>query len=291
MSADPMLEVSNLSVSYAGRRQAGTLAVDSVNLVIDEGQTHGLVGESGSGKSTLGKAILGLVRISGGSVLFGGSEITHADKRRRRELSQQVQVVFQDPYTSFNPSRTVGQTVSETLTVRTDLDRADIRRRVADMLERVGIGQDAAGRYPAQFSGGQRQRIAIARALLPRPRLVICDEPVSALDLSVQAQVLNLLIDLQNDFGLAYLFISHDLAVVQHLCHYITVLRRGRVVESGEAAQVCSAPSDAYTRELLAAAPVADPAVQQQRREQRLIGRQAPPVAVPAQKVLPDMTH
>jgi peptide/nickel transport system ATP-binding protein len=177
--------------------------------------------------------------------------------------------VFQDPYGSFNPSRTIGQSVAETLGQGSRLSREATRRRVGEMLTRVGIEPKAMDRYPNQFSGGQRQRIAIARALLPSPRLVICDEPVSALDLSVQAQVLNLLLDLRRDLDVAFLFISHDMAVVQYLCDRVVVLQRGEIVESGDVAAVCGRPQDPYTRMLLAAAPVADPIRQAARREQR----------------------
>jgi ABC-type oligopeptide transport system ATPase subunit len=270
MLLQPVLEVENLTAGYRPRRKARSVdALKGVSIRIDAGETLGLVGESGSGKTTLGNAILGLVPVSDGRVLFDGRDIAGLSRADRRELSQHVQVVFQDPYSSFDPKRTVGQAVAETLTVRRDLDRAEIRQRVGDMLERVGIDRGATGRYPGQFSGGQRQRIAIARALLPNPKLVICDEAVSALDLSVQAQVLNLLVDLQREFGLAYLFITHDLAVAQHVCDRVAVLRRGKIVETGDADQVFAKATDPYTQALVAAAPVADPVEQQRRRSIR----------------------
>jgi peptide/nickel transport system ATP-binding protein len=270
MLLHPVLEVENLTAGYRARRKARSVdALKGVSIRIDAGETLGLVGESGSGKTTLGNAILGLVPVSDGRVLFDGRDIAGLSRADRRGLSQHVQVVFQDPYSSFDPKRTVGQAVAETVTVRRDLDRAEVRQRVGDMLERVGIDRGAAGRYPGQFSGGQRQRIAIARALLPNPKLVICDEAVSALDLSVQAQVLNLLVDLQREFGLAYLFITHDLAVARHVCDRVAVLRRGKIVETGDVDQVFAKATDPYTRALVVAAPVADPVEQQRRRSIR----------------------
>lgn len=264
-----LLEIESLSVTYRRRRRAVTPALTDVSLSIAQGRTYGLVGESGSGKSTLGKAVLGLAPVESGRILLDGNDITHVTGAARRRLSQDIQVVFQNPYGSFNPSRTIGQSVAETLEVQSDLSAAQVRSRVGEALERVGIGATAIDRYPSQFSGGQRQRIAIARALLPRPRLVICDEAVSALDLSIQAQVLNLLVDLQRDLGVSYLFISHDLEVVRHLCHEVGVLRQGVLVEEGSASVVCETPAHIYTKRLLAAAPIAHPQQQQERREAR----------------------
>jgi oligopeptide/dipeptide ABC transporter ATP-binding protein len=206
--------------------------------------------------------------VTSGRILFNGRDITHARPRERRALSSQVQVVFQDPYSSLNPTRTVGQTLGEMLRPQR-LQREDVKQRVAAMLERVGLEPDAARRYPTQFSGGQRQRIAIARALIVGPRVVICDEPVSALDLSVQAQILNLLIEIQQATGVSYLFISHDLSVVRYMAQRIVVLYRGRVMEQGAADSVYDQPSHPYTMALRAAAPVPDPAEQRARRTAR----------------------
>jgi len=256
-----LVEINDLTVDYGTRRHTKR-ALDAVTLDVRPGETLGLVGESGSGKSTLGKAVLGQVPITAGSITFDGADITHLDGRGRRALSQRIQVVFQNPYLSLNPQRTVAQSVAETLTTQRDLSTGEVRRRVLETLEQVGIDPSAADRYPAAFSGGQRQRIAIARALLPRPDLVICDEAVSALDLSIQAQVLNLLVELQDELGLAYLFITHDLSVVRHLCHRVVVLRDGEVVEKGDTAAVCDRPREDYTRRLLASAPIADPDAQ-----------------------------
>jgi oligopeptide/dipeptide ABC transporter ATP-binding protein len=267
----PLLDVRDLTVEFGlGRRRPPLRAVDGVSLTVAARETVGVVGESGSGKTTIGRAILGLTPNVSGSVRFDGMEITHADYHERQRLSADLQVVFQDPYSSLNPSRTIGQTLSETLRGHADRrNRNAAGERARWMLERVGLPADGASRYPAHFSGGQRQRIAIARALMVQPRLVICDEPVSALDLSVQAQVLNLLRELQDEFQLAYLFIAHDLAVVRHVSHRIVVLYRGRIMEEGNAAVVCGVPSHPYTRALLEAAPVADPELQRLRRSVR----------------------
>jgi ABC-type oligopeptide transport system ATPase subunit len=263
-----LLDVRDLRVTFPGRhRGAPVRAVDGVTLTVDRGETVGLVGESGSGKSTIGNAILGLARVSDGRILFDGRDITRATGRTRRELGRHLQVVFQDPYGSLNPSRTIGQTLAEPLLVGRRLTRREAATRVADILTRVGMPADTAGRYPGQFSGGQRQRIAIARALVQQPQLVICDEPTSALDLSVQAQILNLLLDLQAELGLAYLFISHDIDVVRHMSHRTVVLYNGQIVEDGSTESVTEHPQHPYTKRLLAAAPIPDPRVQAARRE------------------------
>ena len=266
----PLLEIQNLRVIFkSGTREFH--ALKGVSLDIDAGQTLGLVGESGSGKTTIGKVILGQLAPSGevkmeGRVLFDGEDITHVTRARRRELGRDIQVVFQDPYGSLNPVRSIGDTLAEPLLMQATFTRQDRERKVAEVLDQVGMPQDTASRYPAQFSGGQRQRIAIARAVIGRPRLVVCDEPVSGLDLSVQAQVLNLLNDLQKSMGLTLLFISHDLTVVRHVSHRTAVLYRGELVEVGDAAQVHDAPAHGYTQALLSAAPVPDPILQRERR-------------------------
>lgn len=270
-TSSSLLDVKDLTVEFQGQgRRSPLRAVDGVSLTVSGCETVGVVGESGSGKTTIGRAILGLTPVTAGSIAFAGNDITRAGYRERRDLSANLQVVFQDPYSSLNSSRTVGQTLSETLGVHAGhLSRAERAERVASSLERVGLAATAAGRYPAHFSGGQRQRIAIARALMVQPQLVVCDEPVSALDLSVQAQVLNLLHELQDEFGLSYLFIAHDLAVVRHLSHRIIVLYRGRIMEEGGADVVYDKPAHPYTRSLLEAAPVPDPSVQHRRRVAR----------------------
>jgi ABC-type oligopeptide transport system ATPase subunit len=258
-----LLKVSGLTVSYRRGRRRFT-ALDDVTLEVGAGQTVALVGESGSGKSTLGNTVLGLVPAEAGTVFFDGEDITRAGARRRRALARHIQAVFQDPYGSFNPVRTVGQALAEPL--RAHNLAHNQKGDVGAALERVGLSADAADRYPGQFSGGQRQRIAVARALMLSPRLIVCDEPLSALDLSVQAQVLNLLKDLQRELGISYLFITHDLAIVRHIADRVVVLYRGRVVEAGPASEVCDHPGHPYTRRLISAAPVPDPARQRARR-------------------------
>ncbi|MFI1654646.1 dipeptide ABC transporter ATP-binding protein [Streptomyces sp. NPDC020472] len=253
-----LAEVRELRVDYPGRRRARPHpAVRGVSLHVARGETLGLVGESGSGKSTIARVLTGLRRPTGGEVRFDGRDISGAatDARLRRELSRDVQLVFQDPYASLNPRHTVEQIVTTPLRIHTDLDRTERRKRAAELLEQVGLSAAHLSRHPHEFSGGQRQRIGIARALAVRPRLVIADEPVSALDVSVQAQVLNLLMDLREELDLSLLFISHDLAVVRHFCDRIAVLEKGELVETGPRDTVFDSPAAPYTRELLAAFP------------------------------------
>jgi oligopeptide/dipeptide ABC transporter ATP-binding protein len=275
-----LLDVRGLVVTFPGQHgRPAQRVVDDVSFTIATRETVGLVGESGSGKTTIGRAVLGLAPVGDGEITFAGRDITHASYRERRRLSSDLQVVFQDPYSSLNPTRTIGQTLEETLRGRSDYRGEAPRARAIGLLERIGLGGAAANRYPASFSGGQRQRIAIARALMVKPRLVICDEPVSALDLSVQAQILNLLRELQDEFQLSYLFVAHDLAVVRHLSHRIIVLYKGRIMEHGPAAAVYERPGHPYTRSLLEATPVPDPRQQRSRREQRRVQRRASSVS------------
>jgi oligopeptide/dipeptide ABC transporter ATP-binding protein len=270
-SAVPLLEVEGLSVDYPGRDRQAVRVIDTVDLVVGHRETVGLVGESGSGKSTIARAILGLTPVAAGTIRFGGVDITHASGRERRRLSAELQVVFQDPYGSLNPTRTIGQTLAEPMLAHGRQRRAAVTARIREVLDKVGLPASTADRYPSMFSGGQRQRIAIARALMLRPRLVICDEPVSALDLSVQAMVLNLMKDLQRELELSYLFIGHDLAVVRHVSHRIVVLYRGQVMEEGDRDDLYGEPRHPYTQALLAASPHPDPAIQRARRRPRII--------------------
>ena len=275
MSQQALLQVKDLRVNFPQGRGKVFQALKGISLDIQPGETVGLVGESGSGKTTVGRVILGLTEATSGDVWFEGENITHASRERRRTLGRDIQVVFQDPYGSLNPARTIGDTLAEPLMNDKSLSRNDIAERVAEVLQQVGMPADTASRYPGMFSGGQRQRIAIARAVIAKPRLIVCDEPVSALDLSVQAQVLNLLKSLQQSMGLAMLFISHDLTVVRHVSHRTVVLYRGDIVEQGDAGQVHERPEHPYTRALLAAAPVPDPLIQRERRAQFDLARQA----------------
>jgi peptide/nickel transport system ATP-binding protein len=266
-----LLRARDVVVEYEGRgwRAKPFRALHEISLDIAPGETLGLVGESGSGKTTIGRAILGLAPVASGSVRFDGTELVGMGRKERRALSSDIQVVFQDPYSSLNPAMTVEEILAEPLVAMGALDRPAANRRIGELLDQVGLPADAAGRLPREFSGGQRQRVAIARALALSPRLIVCDEPVSALDLSTQARVLDLFISIQEQTGVAYLFISHDLAVVRHISHRVMVLLHGRVVEEGDVVQVTEHPQKPYTQRLLMAAPVPDPARQSERRAQR----------------------
>ncbi|RAX45244.1 peptide ABC transporter ATP-binding protein [Arthrobacter sp. AQ5-06] len=265
-----LLDVKDVIVDYPlkGLGKHPFRALKGVSIEILAGETVGLVGESGSGKTTLGRAVLGLASVTGGSILYKGKDISRLGRRQRRALASEIQVVFQDPYTSLNPSLTIEQILAEPLTVR-NVPARDASKRVADLLDQVGLPGSAADRLPREFSGGQRQRIAIARALALQPRLIVCDEPVSALDLSTQARVLDLFRDIQDRTGVAYLFVSHDLSVVRHLSHRVAVMYHGEIVEWGDGDQVTSEPVHPYTQRLLMASPVPDPVRQAQRRADR----------------------
>ncbi|HWU11877.1 MAG TPA: ATP-binding cassette domain-containing protein [Streptomyces sp.] len=272
---DALLRIRDLHVSYPGKgwRAPRTEVLNGVSLDIRPGETLGLVGESGSGKTTIGRAVLGLVPTRSGSITFDGERIDTAGPSRRRELSRDLQVVFQDPYTSLNPSLTIGDTLSEPL-LGHGMGAREARGRVGDLLARVHLPSDAAGRLPREFSGGQRQRVAIARALALHPRLVICDEPVSALDLTTRRTVLELLLEIQEETGVAYLFVTHDLSVVRFMSHRVAVIKGGSLVETGDAHAVTTGPRHPYTRALMLSAPVADVTQQRRRRESAaLLGR------------------
>ncbi|HEY6018268.1 MAG TPA: ATP-binding cassette domain-containing protein [Gaiellaceae bacterium] len=244
-------------------------AVDDVSFEIREGETLGLVGESGSGKSTTGYCILQLLKPTGGSIRFAGKELTTLGREEMRRMRREMQIVFQDPYASLNPRMTVGDIVGEPLLVHGIGNRRGRKETVRKLLDVVGFDPGYVNRYPHEFSGGQRQRIGIARALALNPKLIVCDEPVSALDVSIQAQILNLLKDLQRDFGLTYLFIAHDLAVVRTMSDRIAVMNRGKLVEIGPAEQVYTRPENDYTKALLAAVPVPDPRRMRERKQER----------------------
>jgi oligopeptide transport system ATP-binding protein len=244
-------------------------AVDGVSFDIAEGETLGLVGESGSGKSTTGYCIIQLLKPTSGSILFMGKELTELAREDMRRMRREMQIVFQDPYASLDPRMTVGGIVSEPLEVHGIGTRRSRQETVRKLLDIVGFNPNFTNRYPHEFSGGQRQRIGIARALALNPKLIVCDEPVSALDVSIQAQILNLLKDLQRDFGLTYLFISHDLAVVRAMSDRIAVMNQGKLVEIGTAEQIYNAPQDEYTKALFTAVPVPDPRRQRERKAER----------------------
>src|SRR2546428_1650133 len=266
----PFVEVSHLVKHFTrdkGLFRAGTpvKAVDDVSFAIEEGETFGLVGESGSGKTTTGRCILRLIEPTSGEVLLRGENVLAFSRARLREARREMQIVFQDPYSSLNPRMRARQIVEEPLVIHELGSRAERRDRVAELFRLVGLNPAHLDRFPREFSGGQRQRIGLARALALNPSFVILDEPVSALDVSVQAQVINLLMDLQDQLKLTYLFIAHDLRLVEHICSRMAVMYLGRIVEMGSAASVFAAPQHPYTRALLSAIPVPDPDAPSQR--------------------------
>ncbi|MFJ9711651.1 ABC transporter ATP-binding protein [Streptomyces sp. NPDC101234] len=271
MTGTPVLQLDGLAVRYPARglRKPPTTVIEDVSFDVGQAETVALVGESGSGKTTIGKAVLGLTPVSAGRVLLDGQDITRLTGRARRSLAPDIQAVFQNPYGSLNPALPVGRTLAEPLLTGSSRTRQEVREHVTGLLRRVGLPEDAADRYPAQFSGGQRQRIAIARAVAREPKIIICDEPTSALDVTTQAAALDLLAELQQTLGCAYLFITHDLAVVKEFAARTLVLQQGRIVEEGLSADVCVKPRHEYTRRLVAAAPVPDPVLQRTRRRQR----------------------
>ena len=280
-----LVEVTGLVKTFARRqtpweRPTCVRAVDGVSFTIGEGETFGLVGESGSGKTTTVRCLLRLVEPTEGSFTFRGEEVFRLGASRLRALRRDMQMVFQDPGSSLDPRMTAGAIVQEGLVIHGLGRPADRRARVRELLEMVGLDQGAAARYPHEFSGGQRQRIGIARALAVEPELIVCDEPVSALDVSVQAQIVNLLQDLQQRHGIAYLFIAHDLAVVEHVSRRILVMYLGRIVESGPASEVIRSPLHPYTQALVSAVPVVDP--ESRRRRIVLAGEMPSPVSPPA---------
>jgi ABC-type oligopeptide transport system ATPase subunit len=266
----PLLEVRHLSKHFARKqglfgRPWMARAVEDVSFTIERGETFGLVGESGSGKTTTGRCILRLIEPTSGEVIFDGRDVRALGRRDLRQLRRDMQIVFQDPYASLDPRMRVGAIVEEPLAIHKQGSRAERRARVAELFELVGLNPDHLRRYPHEFSGGQRQRIGIARALALNPSFIIADEPVSALDVSVQAQVVNLLMDLQRRLRLTYLFIAHDLRLVEHICPRVAVMYRGRIVEMGSTAALFTTPAHPYTRALLSAIPVPDPDAPRQR--------------------------
>ena len=270
---EPLLEVRDLRKHYAirrglfGRETGQVRAVDGVSFDVRRGEVLGLVGESGCGKTTTGRCILRLIEPTSGTVRFDGQDITRLSRHELRPLRRQMQVIFQDPYSSLNPRLTVGSMLGEALAIHGLARGAKARTRVAELLELVGLSPDHARRYPHEFSGGQRQRIGVARALAVEPRLIVADEPVSALDVSIQAQIVNLLQELQRKMGLTYLFVAHDLSVVEHISDRVAVMVLGRIVELAGAEALYGAPRHPYTLSLLSAIPVPDP----ERRRSRIV--------------------
>ncbi|MBO8127008.1 MAG: dipeptide ABC transporter ATP-binding protein [Firmicutes bacterium] len=272
MGAEALLEVKNLVKHFPITRgiifskQVGAVrAVDNISFTVNKGETLGLVGESGCGKSTTGRVILRLLEATSGEVRFEGRNILDLSPREMRELRKDMQIIFQDPYASLNPRMTVGDIIAEPLKIHGLAKGKERQKRVNELLEVVGLASYHARRYPHEFSGGQRQRIGIARALAVKPKLIICDEPVSALDVSIQAQVINLLQDLQKEFGLTYLFIAHDLSVVKHISDRVAVMYLGKIVELAEKNELFDNPKHPYTKALLSAIPVPDPTFKRER--------------------------
>ena len=288
-AGEPLVEVRNLSIHFPvgrtgfwGRQQKVVHAVDDVSFTIGKGETLGLVGESGSGKTTTGRAILRRIQPTAGSIHFQGRDITHVKGEELRKLRRHMQLVFQDPYASLNPRMKVVEIVGEPLLVHGLVgSMEEARDRVVRLLELCGLPRDAADRYPHAFSGGQRQRVGIARALALEPELIVADEPVSALDVSIRAQVVNLLQDLQQELGLTYLFIAHDLSVVRHISHRIAIMYAGKLIELAECDDVYERPTHPYTEALLSAVPIPDPPIQRQRSRIVLQGEIPNPVNPP----------
>ena len=259
---EPLLRVDHLKVYFPilggiFRRKIGEVkAVDDVSFEVQRGQTVGLVGESGSGKTTIGRAIIRLNEPTGGAIFYGGTEISNLSPAAFRPYRKKIQIIFQDPYNSLNPRLSIFEIIGEALEIHfPQMNRGDRRARVADLLDKVGLKRAHLDRYPHEFSGGQRQRVGIARALAVNPEFIVCDEPVSALDVSVQAQIVNLLQDLQEELGLTYLFIAHDLAVVEHISDFVLVMNQGKIVEAASAEAIYENPQHEYTQKLLSAVP------------------------------------
>ncbi|MEU7298333.1 oligopeptide/dipeptide ABC transporter ATP-binding protein [Streptomyces exfoliatus] len=281
-TAAPLLSVRDLTMTFPGRRarSAPVRAVDGIGFDVAAGETLGLVGESGCGKSTTGRMIVRLLEPTAGSVSYDGRDITHLSQRELKPLRRDLQMVFQDPHSSLNPRQTVARIISDPLMVQGS-SASEARGRAAELMDLVGLIPEHIDRYPHEFSGGQAQRIGIARALATGPRLVVADEPVSALDVSVQAQIVNLMERLQRELGLAYLFIAHDLSVVKRVCDRVAVMYLGRIVEIGVKERVYAAPAHPYTRALLSAVPLPDPAAERSRERITLLGDPPSPAAPP----------
>jgi oligopeptide transport system ATP-binding protein len=288
MPDDILIEVKHLSVFFPitkgiirQRRIAEIKAVDDVSFFIRKGETLGLVGESGCGKTTLGRALMQLIRPSSGEVIFDGKNLCRIEEERLRPIRQKMQIIFQDPFDSLDPRMSAGEIVAEPLRVHTKTRGRELRKQVEELLKVVGLDPSMSGRFPHQFSGGQRQRLGIARALAIRPKFIVCDEPISALDVSIQAQIINLLEDLQMEFNLTYLFIAHDLSVVRHISHRVAVMYLGKIVEIANRDTLYKSAKHPYTIALLSAVPIPDPEVESTRDRIILKGEPPSPIALP----------
>lgn len=282
-SADVLLSLEGLKTYFPAHGHHGTVkAVDGVDLALARGSSLGLVGESGSGKSTVARTIVRLEDPTEGRIIFDGVDLAALSGEAMRRIRRRVQMVFQDPYASLNPRMRLGDIVAEPFLLHESMNKHEAWQAAVRLLARVGLGRDSALRYPHEFSGGQRQRVGVARAVAAKPELIVADEPVSALDVSIRAQLLNLLKDLQDEFQLTYLFISHDLSVVRYVCDRVAIMYLGRIVEEGDCDAIFSSPRHPYTRALLSAIPVADPDIERQRVTQLLPGEMPSPLAPPS---------
>ncbi len=286
---EPLLDVRNLVMHFPltqgiifQKKVGAVQAVDGISLTVNRGETLGLVGESGCGKSTTGRAILQLYKPTAGEVIFDGKDLTKLDGGEMRKMRRHLQMIFQDPYASLNPRMTVGSIVSEPMQIHNLVPKNQRNQRVQELLQTVGLNPYFANRYPHEFSGGQRQRIGIARALAANPDFIVCDEPVSALDVSIQAQIVNLLEDLQNEFGLTYLFIAHDLSVVRHISDRVAVMYLGKIVELADRNALYEDPLHPYTKALLSAVPIPDPVIERGRERIILTGDVPSPINPPS---------
>lgn len=293
--SNPLLEVTNLTTRFDlvqgifSRPVARVHAVEGVTFAIDPGETLSLVGESGCGKTTTGRTIIGLEKATSGEIVFGGEKVNSSSRSEQKKFSRDIQMIFQDPYSSLNPRLSVMDTISEPIRVHGLAPKNQVAGKVYELLQKVNLPPEVAKRYPHQFSGGQRQRISIARALAVDPKIIICDEAVSALDVTIKAQTINLLMDLQQKLNLSYLFISHDMAVVERISHRVAVMFLGRIVETGSRKDIFERPTHSYTKKLLSAVPVADPRLR--RTERTMSSEEIPNANRPLDYVAPEINY
>lgn len=281
MSKENLIEIKNLKKYFTVGKDLDLKAVDNITFNIKKGETFGLVGESGCGKTTCGRTILGIYGATGGQVLFKGEDIHSMNRKEKLKFKKSAQIIFQDPYASLDPRMTIGDIISEGMNVHLKVSEAEKREKLASLLNKVGLNEEHADRFPHELSGGQRQRIGIARALAVEPDFIMCDEPISALDVSIQAQIVNLLIKLQREMGLTYLFISHDLSMVKHISDRIGVMYLGSMVELSTNEKIYDKPLHPYTQALISAIPVPDPKIEQTRERIKLQGEVPSPINTP----------